>query len=85
MDGVVLPPDLEQFAAEEVAAGRYRDLDEVVRAGVGLLRQRSQAKAELLASILAAQAEGDSVGYLTADEVAGHVRETIRRRAGTAA
>ncbi len=59
MDGIALPPDLEQFAAQEVAAGRYRDLDEVVRAGVGLLRQRAAAKAELLASVLAAQEEGD--------------------------
>ena len=34
MDGVTLPPDLEQFATEAVAAGRYRDTAEVVRAGV---------------------------------------------------
>ncbi len=85
MDGIALPPDLEQFAAQEVAAGRYRDMDEVVRAGVGLLRQRTAAKAELLASVLAAQDEGDRAGYLTGDEVAAHVRATIARRAGPAA
>ena len=85
MDGITLPPDLEQFVAEEVAAGHYRDLDDVVRAGVDLLRQRAQARAELLASVLAAQEEGDRVGYLTGDEVAAHVRGTIARKAGTAA
>ena len=85
MDNVTLPPDLEQFAAEEVAAGRYRDMGEVVRAGVGLLRQRTEAKAQLLASVLAAQEEGDRLGYLTGDEVAAHVRETIARRTGAAA
>ena len=85
MDNVALPPDLEQFAAEEVAAGRYRDVGEVVRAGIGLLQQRAQARGELLASVLAAQEEGDRLGYLTGDEVAAHVRETIARRTGAAA
>ncbi len=85
MDNVTLTPDLEQFAAEEIAAGRYRDMGEVVRAGVGLLRHRTEAKAQLLASVLAAQEEGDRLGYLTGDEVAAHVRETIARRTGAAA
>ena len=85
MDGIALPPDLEQFAAEAVAAGHYRDTAEVVRAGVELLRRREQARAALLGSVLAAREEGDRVGYLTADEVAAHVRDTIARRtAGTA-
>ena len=80
-----LPPDLEQFVAEEVAAGRYRDFDEVVRAGIDLLKQRSKARSALLASVLAAQEEGDRLGYLTGEEVAAHVRETIAQRTGTAA
>ncbi len=33
MDSVTLPPDLEQFAAEAVASGRFRDRDELVRTG----------------------------------------------------
>jgi len=85
MDGITLPPDLEQFAAEAVAAGHYRDTAEVVRAGVELLRRREHARAELLASVLAAREEGERAGYLTADEVAAHVRETITRRTGAAA
>jgi putative addiction module CopG family antidote len=85
MAGVTLPPELAQFAAEEVAAGRYRDLDDLVRAGVDLLKQRAQARAALLASVLAAQEEGDRVGYLTSEEVTAHVRATIARKAGTAA
>jgi putative addiction module CopG family antidote len=84
MDGIALPPDLEQFAAEAVAAGHYRDTAEVVRAGVELLRRREQARADLLASVIAAREEGDRDGYLTADEVATHVRETIARRTGAA-
>lgn len=77
-----LPPELEQFATEEVAAGRYRDLDDVVRAGLSLLRQRAQARSGLLASVLAAREEGDRLGTLTGEEVAAHVRQTIARRTG---
>ena len=81
MDGISLPPDLERFAADEVAAGRYRDTAEVVRAGVNLLKQRSQARAELRASVLAAQEEGDRVGYLTGDELLARVETRLARRA----
>jgi putative addiction module CopG family antidote len=85
MDGMSLPPELEQFAADAVAAGHYRDTADVVRAGVELLRRRDQARAELLASVLAAKEQGDRDGYLNADEVAAHVRETITRRTGASA
>ena len=34
MDAVTLPPELERFAEEAVAAGRYRDFSELVAAGV---------------------------------------------------
>ncbi len=85
MDGIILPPDLEQFAAEAVASGRFQDVSEVVRTGMELLKQRERARAELLASVLAAQAEGDRDGYLTGDEVAAHVRAAIARRTSAAA
>jgi len=83
MDQVTLTPELEQFATEAVAAGRYRDVGAVVQAGVELLRQHDAARAALLESVLAAQAEGDRDGYLTADEVAARVRATIARRSPT--
>jgi Arc/MetJ-type ribon-helix-helix transcriptional regulator len=38
MDDVILPPELERFAEEAIAAGRYRDLSELVAAGVSLLQ-----------------------------------------------
>ena len=81
MDGISLPPELERFAADEVAAGRYRDTAEVVHAGLNLLKQRSQARAELLASVLAAQEEGDRLGYLTGDELLARVETRLARRA----
>ena len=45
MDTVTLPPDLERFAEAAVAAGRYRDIAELVAAGVDLLRRREEARA----------------------------------------
>lgn len=82
---VTLPPELEQFAADAIASGRYRDMEQVVEAGVTLLRRQEQARAELLASVLAAKAESDREGYLTGDEVADRVRATITRKRNAAA
>jgi len=84
MDNVSLPPELERFAEEAVAAGRFRDVSAVVAAGVSLLQHQEQARAELLASVLAAKEESDRDGYLTGDEVAERVRATIVRRANAA-
>jgi putative addiction module CopG family antidote len=38
MDHVTLTPELDRFAAEAIATGRYRDVSEVVRAGLSLLK-----------------------------------------------
>ncbi len=85
MDDVVLSPELEQFAAEAVASGRYRDRAALVAAGIGLLRQQETARAELLASVLSAKEEGDRDGYLDGDEVAARVRAIIARRSAASA
>jgi putative addiction module CopG family antidote len=84
MDAISLPPELEQFAAEAVAAGRYRDTADLVRAGLELLQRREQARTELLASVLAAQEEGDRIGYVTGDEVLARVEARLARRAAPA-
>lgn len=80
MESVTLPPELERFATEAAAAGRYRDAAEVVAAGVAPLQRQEQARAELLASVEAARAEAERDGYLTGDEVAERIRATIARR-----
>ena len=85
MDAVTLPPELEQFAAEAISTGRYRDLSELVSAGMRLLQRQDEARAELLASVLAAKQESDREGYLTGDEVAERVRATIARKASATA
>jgi putative addiction module CopG family antidote len=69
MNAVILPPELELFAAEAVAAGRYRDLDEVVTAGVSLLQQREAARAAFVASLEAAEAESERDGWHSSEDV----------------
>ena len=85
MDDVFLPPELEQFAAEAVASGRYRDRADLVAAGVSLLQRQEAARAELLASVLSAKEEANREGYLSGDEVAAQVRATIARRSNASA
>jgi antitoxin ParD1/3/4 len=85
MDKVTLPADLELFATEAVAAGRYRDVSDVVAAAMSLLQRHEKARTEMLESVRAAQDEGDRVGYLTGDEIAARIRATIARRCATPA
>jgi len=85
MNAVILPPELERFAEEAVASGRYHDMGDLLAAGVRLLQRHEQARAELLASVLAAKAESERDGYLTGDEVAERVRATIARKTNAAA
>src|SRR5271166_5564917 len=69
MTTVTLTPDLERFAADAVANGRYRDVAEVVQAGVSLLQRAEAERAAFVASLEAAEAESERDGFLTADEV----------------
>ena len=77
MDDVDLPTDLREFAVAIVASGRYRDMGEVVAAGVSLLRQAESRRDMLLASVEAAGAAGERDGFLTLDEVMDDADVTI--------
>ena len=78
MNAVTLLPDLERFADEAIAAGCYRDHAEVIGAAVSLLQQVERQRAELHASTIAAQVEGDRDGYLTGAEVVARVEAAWR-------
>ena len=69
MDSVTLPPDLEQFATEAVAAGRYRDVSEVVATGVDLVRRLEAERAAFVRMLEEAEAEADRQGWHSADDV----------------
>lgn len=81
MDSVMLTPEQERFATEAVAAGRYRDVAEVVQAGVSLLQRQEAARAALLASVLAAQEEAERDGCVSLDAVELEMRAVIRAAA----
>ena len=85
MDGVTLPPDLEQFATEAVAAGRYRDTAEVVRAGVQLLQRAEAEVAEFVASLETARDEANRDGWVSLDEMLAEMDQIIRDTADRSA
>ena len=69
METVTLPPELERFAAEAVASGRYRDLADVVAAGVKLLREAEAELAAFVDTLEAARAEAEREGWRSLDEL----------------
>ncbi|HTX85274.1 MAG TPA: type II toxin-antitoxin system ParD family antitoxin [Streptosporangiaceae bacterium] len=84
MDTVTLPPELESFATEAVAAGRYSTVSDVVAAGVSLLQRQEQARADLLASVLAGEEEAERDGCVSGDEMLARVRARLAEKLGTA-
>ena len=74
---VHLTPELERFAQNCVASGRFNNVSEVVRSGLRLLQDAEERRAAFVASLEAAVAEGDRDGFLTADEVGADVRAAI--------
>jgi putative addiction module CopG family antidote len=69
MDDVTLPPELERFATEAVAAGRYRDMSHALAAGLRLLQQAEAEVAAFVASLEVAREEANRDGWLTLNEV----------------
>jgi antitoxin ParD1/3/4 len=74
---VHLTPELERFAQNCVASGRFNNVSEVVRSGLRLLQDAEERRAAFVASLEAAVAEGDRDGFLTADDVETDVRAAI--------
>lgn len=74
---LTLPPELEGFAAEAIAAGRYRDVSELVQTGMRLLQRAEAERAALIRSLEEAQAEGVRDGFFTIEEVASGMNDII--------
>jgi putative addiction module CopG family antidote len=77
MDTITLPPELEQFATEAVAAGRYRDVSDLVAAGLSLLQRQEQARAVFARSLEAAEAESERDGWHSLDDVLADIDAII--------
>jgi antitoxin ParD1/3/4 len=77
MSAVILPPDLERFADDAVAQGRFRDVAEVVRAGISLLQHAEAERVAFVASLEAAEAESERDGFVTAEQVHREMNDLI--------
>jgi putative addiction module CopG family antidote len=77
MDGTTLPPDLTRYADEAVAAGRFRDRDEVVAAGLKLLQQADTEVAAFVKSLEEAKAEADRDGWVSLDDMVARMSRII--------
>ena len=66
---VHLTPELERFARECVAEGRYNNVSEVVRAALRMLQEWEQQRRQFTAMLDQAVAEADRDGTFTAEEV----------------
>jgi antitoxin ParD1/3/4 len=77
---VSLPPELERFARECVAEGRYANVSEVVRSGLRLLQEQEELRRQLTESLREAEEESDREGWCTMEEVAAEMRLILHAR-----
>jgi antitoxin ParD1/3/4 len=66
---VSLTPELERFARECVAGGRYNNVSEVVRAALRMLQEWEQQREQFTAILDEAVEEADREGTFTVEEV----------------
>lgn len=66
---MTLTPELERFATEAVASGRYRDRADLVAAGVSLLQRQEATRAAFIKSLEEAEAEAERDGWHSAEDV----------------
>ncbi len=83
MDSVTLPPNLEQFATEAVAAGRYRDVSEVLATGIGIVRRLEAERAAFVRTLEDAEAEADRDGWHSLEDVMAEADEIIASKRTT--
>lgn len=74
---MTLSPELERFAEEVVASGRYRDVSEVVSAGVSLLQRQEEARAAFIKSLEEAEAKAERDGWHSLEDVLAEADEII--------
>ena len=77
MDGAILPPELDQFATEAVASGRYGSRAEVIAAGVRLLKETDAEVTNFVRSLEDARDEATRDGWHSLDDVMAETDEII--------
>ena len=66
---VHLTPELERFARDCVAEGRYNNVSEVVRSALSLLQEMEEQRRQFTATLDEALEEADRDGTFTVEEV----------------
>ncbi len=74
---VHLTTELERFARECVAAGRYNNVSEVVRSGLRLLQEAEERRRQFQAMLQESEAESDRDGSLAIDSVLAEMDQII--------
>jgi antitoxin ParD1/3/4 len=74
---VHLTPELERFAREVVAEGRYNNVSEVVRQGLRMLQEADERRRAFTASLHAAIEDAERNGYHSIDDVLADMDEII--------
>jgi antitoxin ParD1/3/4 len=74
---VHLTPELERFARECVAEGRYNNVSEVVRSGLRLLQELEEQRREFTAMLREAEKEADRDGTFTTEQVRAELQAMI--------
>ena len=72
---VHLTPELERFARDCVAEGRYNNVSEVVRSALRLLQELEEQRRQFTGTLIAAEA--DREGTVTVDEVRAEAQAII--------
>jgi antitoxin ParD1/3/4 len=66
---VHLTPELEAFAREVVAEGRYNNVSEVVRQGLRMVQEAEERRRAFTASLREAEEEAEREGWVSLDDV----------------
>jgi antitoxin ParD1/3/4 len=74
---VHLTPELERFAREVVAEGRYNNVSEVVRQGLRMLQEAEERRRAFTKTLDDAVADAEQNGYFTAEQVLAEIDEII--------
>jgi antitoxin ParD1/3/4 len=74
---VSLTPELERFAKEVVAEGRYNNVSEVVRDGLRLLQDAAERKKSFMKMIREVEAECERDGAVSLDDALAEVDRVI--------
>lgn len=69
MPNVSLTPELDAFAADCVASGRYANVSEVHRAALRLLQAAERRREAFIVMLQAAEREGETQGFLNTEDV----------------